>query len=168
MTVSHFARGCSIVDNWYTVSFKAAPPLGSYCGQPTVNREQHTHPRGEKKLRQTVHSHYWQLPGFSPSHAPVSSPFTAALWGILKLIVKHTGFNIIPEICSPNKADDFLPRSSSSQIPLSPTSFIYLPSHPPSFSFSSGCICLVWGIFDWQVITRSGADIERMSYLYVL
>ncbi|CAB1420491.1 unnamed protein product [Pleuronectes platessa] len=46
---------------WYTVSFKAALPLGSYCGQRTVNGERHTGPRGEKKLGQTLHSHYSSL-----------------------------------------------------------------------------------------------------------
>ncbi len=122
MTVSHFAPGCSI-ENQCTVSLRAAPPLGSYCGQPAVNREQHTEPRGGKKLGQTVHSYNWQLAWLPASHAPVSSPFTATLSGILKLIVKHTGFNIIPEICSPNKADD------------------YLHFHPPPVKFLSPWLC---------------------------
>ena len=105
------------------MNFKAALPLGSYCSRRTVNGEQHTGPRGEKKLGQTLHSHSGSLVSLA-AVARVSSPFTASSSGILKLIVKHTGFNIIPEIHSPNKADDFLHIHPFSQIPLSLTSFI--------------------------------------------
>lgn len=92
--------------------------------------------------------HDWIAPRFLWQPCLCELTFYCTFYGTLKPNVKHKGFNSTLEIHCPNKGDNFLRIHP----PFLPASSPYpQPRLPPSPSFLSGWVSLVWGMFDWQV-----------------
>lgn len=81
-----------------------------------------------------VYSHCWHLPGFLCQLYPCELTYAAAvLYAVdLKLTAEHAGFNVVPDMCNPNIADDSLKFILSNPtlpdiIHLSSTSSFFMP-----------------------------------------